>query len=80
MKQLKKWGSTLSLCLIQVVMVAQDTVRTHTTTKTTATWYTQPWIWVVGAVLLLLVIIAMMRGSNSRAITKTTTVVKEEKT
>jgi hypothetical protein len=40
-----------------------------TTTKSvsvteTETWYTEPWVWVVGAALLILLLVALLRGSG----------------
>jgi hypothetical protein len=68
----------LVLFCLQFTLLGQDTARssTKTTTTTTTTWYTQPWVWVVGAVVLLVIVIALTRGSNSQT-TERTTVVKE---
>jgi putative copper export protein len=52
---------------LQFTLLGQDTTRSSTkttTTTTTTTWYTQPWVWVVGAVVLLIIVIALTRGSN----------------
>jgi len=77
----KTFTMLMMLSFIQTMLLAQDSTSTSTsTTKTTTTesttWYTQPWIWVVGAVLLLIVIIALMRGNSSSA-TEKTTVIKD---
>jgi hypothetical protein len=56
------------------------TAITQTTSTTTETWYTEPWVWVVGGAVLILIIVALTRGnkgdSNGRTdkvtITKTT--------
>lgn len=29
-------------------------------------WYTQPWVWIVGAAVFILLLVALLRGSNSR--------------
>ncbi|MBD0289225.1 MAG: hypothetical protein M3342_12530 [Bacteroidota bacterium] len=29
-------------------------------------WYTQPWVWVVGAALFILLLVALLRGNSSR--------------
>jgi hypothetical protein len=56
----------------QLVCLAQDG-GTKTTVKTTTTehseWYTIPWVWVVGGVIVLLLLIAIInsgRNSSSR--------------
>ncbi|RYG42761.1 MAG: NAD(P)/FAD-dependent oxidoreductase [Chitinophagaceae bacterium] len=72
----------ITLCMMQVLVYAQDTTgassssSTKTTTTTTTTWYTQPWVWVVGAVLLLVLIVALRRGNNSST-TERTTVIRD---
>jgi urease alpha subunit len=79
---LKTFIAFLTACLMQTVLVAQDTTgvssssSTKTTTTTTTTWYTQPWIWVVGAVLLLVLIVALRKGNNSST-TERTTVIRD---
>lgn len=30
------------------------------------TWYTQPWIWIVGAAVFILLLVALLRGGNAR--------------
>jgi len=85
MKQLfksniNKMIAVFSLLLIQVVAFAQDdkgsTESTSTTTKTTTTtiWYAQPWVWVVGGVILLIVLVALLRGNSSGTDTHTTVI------
>ncbi|MEO6584583.1 MAG: hypothetical protein ABIO05_09680 [Ferruginibacter sp.] len=58
------------LAMCQAIVWAQDStsssVSTSTSTTTTSeTWYTQPWVWIVGAAALLLLIVALVRGNNS---------------
>lgn len=38
---------------------------TSTTVSTTETWYTEPWVWIVGGAVLLLLIVALMRGNKT---------------
>ena len=47
-----------------------------TTTTTTETWYSQPWVWVVGGAVLLIIIIALVRGGGTDRVTNT--VIKEK--
>lgn len=48
---------------------------TTTTTKNTditttgnagTTWYTQPWVWIVGAAVFILLLVALLSGSKGR--------------
>ena len=81
MKQLTKAFSYkalvtfLVLTFMQALAIAQDTTggggstssssSTTLTTTTSETWYTEPWVWIVGGAVLLLIIIALMRGGGS---------------
>lgn len=80
MKQLikssyKSFIAFLMLTFLQVMAFAQDagsgsgsgssSSTTSTTVTTQETWYTQPWVWVVGGAVLLLLIVALMRGNSS---------------
>jgi len=29
-------------------------------------WYTQPWVWIVGAAIFILLLVALLRGSGSK--------------
>lgn len=51
---------------------SSTTITTETTETTT--WYTQPWVWIVGAIVLLILIVALVRGNSG---TKETTVIKD---
>ncbi len=95
MKQLTKAFSyraivtILMLTFMQALAFAQDSTgggsssssSTTSTTTTTETWYTQPWVWIVGGAVLLLLIVALMRGnSNSDTRSDKVTVTKSVKT
>ena len=95
MKQLTKAFSykaivtVLMLTFVQALAFAQDSTgggsssssSTTSTTTTTETWYTQPWVWIVGGAVLLLLIVALMRGnSNSDTRSDKVTVTKSVKT
>lgn len=30
------------------------------------TWYTSPWVWIVGGAIFILLLVALLRGNNSR--------------
>ena len=55
---------------------------TSTTVTTQETWYTEPWVWIVGGAVLLLIIVALMRGGGSDRTGRTdkVTVTKSVKT
>jgi len=63
--------SLIMLCFSRVLVFAQDSAAsasssTSTTTTTTEHATTvQPWVWVVGGIVLLLIIIALVRGKGS---------------
>jgi hypothetical protein len=29
-------------------------------------WYTQPWVWVIGAAIFILLLVALLRGNSSK--------------
>ena len=73
MKQLTKIAtykvliSVLILNLIQAIVFAQDTTRSSTTVTThqeTTTWYTSPWVWIVGIAIFILLLVALLGGKN----------------
>ena len=95
MKQLTKAFSykaivtLIMLTFIQALAWAQDTTggssssnsTTSKTVTTQETWYSQPWVWIVGGAVLLLLIVALMRGnSNSGPRSDKVTVTKSVKT
>ena len=96
MKQLTKEFSYkaivtfLMVAFLQAVAFAQDSSggssssssTTSTTVTTSETWYTEPWVWIVGGAVLLLIIVALMRGGGSDRTGRTdrVTVTKSVKT
>lgn len=75
------------LAMCQVMVWAQDSTSTAVSTTTSSTtteqtWYTQPWVWIVGGAALLLLIVALVRGSSSDSSGRTdrVTVTKSVKT
>lgn len=74
-ERLQSFVMLLMLCLVQTVLWAQEGdgggSESSTTTKTSvkvtedATWYTAPWVWVVGAAVFILLLVALTRGGRS---------------
>lgn len=67
--------------LTTVYAIAQDsttsTVNTSTSTATSeTTWYAEPWVWIVGAVVLLVIILLATRGNSSSTSAEKVTVTK----
>lgn len=57
--------------------------KTTTSSSTTMTqdWYTQPWVWIVGAAIFILLLVALTRGgSSSRDVRRTTTIRRDVST
>jgi hypothetical protein len=61
----------IALLLSNAIIWAQDSTgsvssssNTSSTTTTTETWYTAPWVWVVGGAILILIIVALTRGGG----------------
>lgn len=34
--------------------------------KESSTWYTQPWVWVVGGAVFILLLVALLRGGGNK--------------
>lgn len=65
-----------------------ETKTTTTTTRTTdvnittdsGAWYTQPWVWIVGAAAFILLLVALLSSGKSRNRATTTDRVTVKKT
>jgi len=89
MKHLIKTGFVKNAFLLflltfsQAIAWAQDSTVTATSTSTTTTsttWYTEPWVWIVGGAVLILLIVALTRGSSTTGRTDKVTVTKTRTT
>ncbi len=75
----------LFMSALQTILWAQESESTTTSTKkvdvsieNTETWYTSPWIWVVGAAVFILLLVALLSGGRSSG--RTTDRVRVTKT
>ncbi|HWH63998.1 MAG TPA: hypothetical protein VNS50_12020 [Ginsengibacter sp.] len=60
--------SLMIFSLIQQTLFAQDSSASKTTSSTSVSTTTiQPWVWVVGGVVLLIIIIALVSKGSSRS-------------
>lgn len=78
MKQIKYfYRSLMAIALtlfLQGIVFAQDsTVSTTTSTKTTtsSTFTVQPWMWIVGGIIVLAIIIGLFRGGSKEKVVVT---------
>ena len=84
---------TLFLILFNLVVLAQDSTSSSTTTtttkktnisvtsdNTTSTWYTSPWVWVVGAAIFILLLVALLSNRSGRDTVTTSDRVTVKKT
>ncbi len=58
-------SSLCSLILFAQDSTMQATSTTTSTSTTERTWYAEPWVWVVGGIVLLLLIVALTRGGGN---------------
>jgi hypothetical protein len=67
---LKFLGTLLLLSLFQTAVFAQDGGGADVNVKITkdnGSWYTQPWVWIVGAAVFILLLVALLRGNSNKA-------------
>ena len=67
----------LSLVLSVVAFAQDKKVDITIGTEKKDSFFGQPWVWVVGAVVLLLIILALMRG-NTTTTTRDTIITTKE--
>ena len=92
---LRAFGTFMMLIFLQTMILAQDSggstsgssesssssTKSVSVTTETTTWYTEPWVWIVGAALLILLLVALLRGSGGdRAVASRTDKVTVTKT
>lgn len=72
MNQIKKL-QRLFLSMVLVIMTSLATVAQETKSvdininkNSGGNWYTQPWVWIVGAAVFILLLVALLRSNSSR--------------
>lgn len=66
-KNYKNYLTFLILNAITVVCVYAQEKKVDVdidVNKSSTTWYSQPWIWVVGAAVFILLMVALLRGGQ----------------
>lgn len=67
---MKKAYFTVLTAFIGTVLYAQETKKIDIDINKGGdggTWYTSPWVWIVGAAVFILLLVALTRGSGRRA-------------
>ncbi|MEO8109320.1 MAG: hypothetical protein ABI594_04780 [Ginsengibacter sp.] len=67
-KALQKFVAVFALCFVSTVLWAQDGGADVNVkiTKGDSTWYTQPWVWIVGGAVFILLLVALLRGGGNK--------------
>lgn len=68
-KTLAYLTATITCFLFSLYVLAQEEGTGGTKidvdiNKESGDWYTQPWVWIVGAALFILLLVALLRGNN----------------
>jgi hypothetical protein len=66
---MKKVYLSVMIALCSIIAFAQDKkeIDVNINTDDGGSWYTAPWVWVVGAAVFILLLVALTRGSGRRA-------------
>ena len=68
MNNFSKAAFVITSFFISLVNFAQDKKEVDINVNTKGNnWYSQPWVWVVGAAVFIIIIVALLRGSGGRA-------------
>ena len=74
----RKMMAISMLLITQLLVFGQDTTSSSATTTTTTTTTTiQPWMWVVGAVIILIIIVGFARSGSKDKVIITKETIKE---
>ncbi|MEP6596918.1 MAG: hypothetical protein ABJA71_13280 [Ginsengibacter sp.] len=67
-KSIQKFVAVFALCFLSTAVWAQDGGADVNVkiSKGSDTWYTQPWVWIVGGAVFLLLLVALLRGGGNK--------------
>ena len=67
-KGLQKFIAVLVLSFATTALWAQEKGADVNVkiTKSDTTWYTQPWVWIVGGAVFILLLVAIVRGGGNK--------------
>lgn len=68
-KAFQKFLSTVALCFASTLLWAQDggaDLNVNISKDSGGTWYTQPWVWIVGGAVFILLLVALLRGGGNK--------------
>ena len=66
--KIQKFIAVIGLCFAVKTLWAQDKGAEVNVkiTKDDHTWYTQPWVWIVGAAVFILLLVAILRSGGNK--------------
>ncbi|MDQ6889866.1 MAG: hypothetical protein M3Z56_06285 [Bacteroidota bacterium] len=67
-KSIQKFALVSGFCFMKTILWAQDSANDMNikVIKEDTTWYTQPWVWIIGGSVFLLALVALFRrGGNT---------------
>ena len=68
-KTMAKFVAMLVTVLLSVAALAQDKgtdINVDINKGNDGTWYTQPWVWIIGGAVFVLLLVALLRNNRSR--------------
>ena len=57
----------VAAALANLVAIAQDKKVEVDINSNTGSWYSSPWVWVIGAAVFILLLVAILRGGGSKS-------------
>jgi len=66
-KMHKKFAMALATLVLSIAAWAQDKKLDVdiNVNKGNSNWYSQPWVWIIGAAIFILLLVALLRSSGS---------------
>ena len=57
----------VAAALANLVAIAQDKKVEVDINSNSGSWYSSPWVWVIGAAVFILLLVAILRGGGSKS-------------